>query len=72
MAMTAQSLYGWVPDAQPTATGTPDHAGAPEPTVATTRTDDRHRPAAYALVAVIGLAILLTQVSFRGTIAVRA
>lgn len=75
MGLTADALYGFDPtQRQPTPSGSPDHAGTPEPVAATrapiTRGDTRLP--AFALVVIVGAAILLTQVSFRGEIRVSA
>jgi hypothetical protein len=75
MALTADSLYGFDPtQRQPTPTGAPDHIGGPEPVAATrapVSATDTRLPA-FALVAIVGAAIVLTQVSFRGEIRVKA
>lgn len=75
MGQTANSLYGFDPTAlQPTATPTPDHLGAPEPSMATTgqhKGADRHQ-AIVALVVIVAAVVLLTQLSFRGVVQVRA
>lgn len=71
---TADALYGIDPTAaRPTASAIPDHAGSPEPTV------DKSAPAKnrldspiVAVVVLLGLVVVLSQVSFRGTIAVKA
>lgn len=70
---TATALYGFDPTmAQPTPTATPDHVGRPEPAHAKPMADvDVRRPAA-ALVVLLAVAVLLTQVSFRGTVEVGA
>lgn len=69
MGLTANSLYGFDPTAQvPTSTPTPDHQGAPEPTVAKTAGPGKAGSPILALVVILGLVVVLTQVSFRGTI----
>jgi len=60
MEMTASSLYGSYPTIQPNASGQPDHpAGTPEPTVRTQPAPTGVRNPVAALMAVVGLAILL-------------
>lgn len=62
--------YGWIPQAQPTATPTPDHpAGTPEPTARTrphVTPADRRAPI-LLIVAMVGAAVLLTQLTVRGS-----
>lgn len=74
--LTANTLYGRDPaHTPPTPTGTPDHAGAPEPSVATHAAPgsrDHAKHAVLAIVVVLAAAIVLSQVAFRGTIEVRA
>ena len=72
---TARALYGHDPtQLQPTPSATPDHRGAPEPTVATRPVISKADAKApvFALVAIVGAAIILTQVSFRGEVRVSA
>lgn len=70
--LTATALYGHDPAmAAPTANPVPEHLGRPEPSVART-TDapiDVRRPA-LALVVLIAAVVILTQISFRGTVEV--
>jgi flagellin-like protein len=69
--MTARSLYGWDPTTEaPTPTPVPLHAGRPEPTMDKTGPRSKAQSPILAVVVLIGLVVLLTQVSFRGTIAV--
>ncbi len=72
---TARALYGHDPtQIQPTASPEPMHRGAPEPSAATRPVPgkaDAKLPI-FALVAIVGLAVVLTQVSFRGEVSVRA
>lgn len=70
-ALTAQAMYGGVPGAQPTPTPIPSPAGEPEATMAT-RKPSRAESPILALVVLLGLVVLLTQLSFRGTIRVSA
>lgn len=73
--MTARALYGHDPtQIQPTPTATPLHQGAPEPSVATRPVVGRAdaKLPVFALVCIVGAAIVLTQVSFRGEVSVRA
>lgn len=69
-AYTANSMYGFDPTAQqPTASPDPDHQGRPEPTMATTAVGGRKIDSpVLALVVVLGVVVVLTQLSFRGTI----
>lgn len=69
--MMANDLYGPDPTTQqPTASGVPDHApGTPAPTVRTTsRSETRHglNQPVLVLVGLVGLAVLVLQVSLRG------
>ena len=72
-ALTATSLYGYDPTSvRPTPTPAPDHMGGPEQTMATTGPASKGESPLVALMVILGLVVLLTQVSFRGTVAVRA
>lgn len=72
--LTATRLYGADPtQLQPSAHPAPEHLGMPEPTMAT---KDPAKPASHSpvvlLVVILALVVLLAQVSFRGTVQVRA
>lgn len=73
---TASGLYGARPSPQPTPTGTPDHApGTPEPVGRTSPRDSLKGPLGnpvFVLVALVGIAIVLTQVTVRGTLELEA
>lgn len=67
--MTAAGMYlGNIGRMQPTGVPEPLHQGAPEPTIATAAPGKAAGNPIMLLVLMIGVVILLTQVSFRGTI----
>jgi hypothetical protein len=74
-AFLADSLYGTVARPQPNPLPTPTHPpGTPEP-FARTEPRDPERLAAnpvFVLVAIVGLAVLVMHISFRGSIEVSA
>jgi hypothetical protein len=71
-AMTAASIYGGIPGSQPTPTPTPAPAGEPESTMATRKIGySKIESPVLMVVVLLGLVVLLTQVSFRGTIRVQ-
>lgn len=71
--LTATTLYGPAyGQLQPTASPSPDHQGAPEPTMATKPAPPRSQSPILLVVLLLGAVVLLTQLSFRGTVQVRA
>lgn len=75
--MMANDLYGVDPTRQqPTATGTPDHApGTPAPSIRTeSRAVSKHglNQPVLVLVGMLALAVVLTQISVRGSFQVDA
>lgn len=74
MTLTADQIYGYDPThVQPTATAAPTHpVGSPEPSIDTRGTASKASSPLVALLVLIGLAIVLTQVSFRGAVEVKA
>lgn len=71
-ALTAQQLYGSDPtQLQPSAHPAPDHLGQPEPTMMTKDTSKAGHSPIVLLVVILALVVLLSQVSFRGTVQVR-
>lgn len=72
MALTANALYGFDPTAvQPTPDPVPTAAGVPEQTVMRTAKAGRAQSPILAVVVLIGIVVVLSQVSFRGTISVK-
>lgn len=68
MAYTAAAMYtGNIGTVQPTGVPEPLHQGSPEPAVLTRVPGRRDNPI-LALVVILGVVVLLTQVTFRGTI----
>jgi hypothetical protein len=57
--MYASDLYGSTPSPQPTPTGTPDHAGSPEPFAKTLPDSGILGNPTLLLVAILGVAIAL-------------
>lgn len=73
MQLTADSLYGAIAQPQPNAVPVPTHApGTPEPWART----EEHAPTGvvgnpvFILVALLGVAVLIMHVSFRGEVRV--
>ena len=70
--LTATRLYGADPtQLQPTAHPAPDHLGQPEPVMLTKDTGRAGQSPIVLLVVILALVVLLSQVSFRGTVQVR-
>lgn len=67
--LMASALYGADPTAaRPTASPNPDHQGRPEPNTDTTGPRPRSQSPILAVVVLLALVVLLTQVSFRGAV----
>lgn len=73
MAQTADAIYGFDPShVAPTASPAPMHMGAPEPSIDTRGPASKGSSPLVALLVLIAIAIVLTQVSFRGAVEVKA
>lgn len=75
MSMTADSLYGHIAQSQPNAVPAPTHApGTPEPWARTEDHPERAHGVAgnpvFVLVAMLGLAVLIMHLSFKGEVRV--
>ena len=65
-ALTATALYGSDPTAvQPTGSPTVDHQGAPEPQTATAPAAGKAESPIVALMVILGVALVLSQVALR-------
>jgi hypothetical protein len=71
-SLTATAMYGGLPGSQPTPTPDPAPAGQPEATMATRKIGySKLESPVLMVVVLLGIVVLLTQVSFRGTIRVQ-